>query len=83
MYLIIFSYLKISEDFFLLCNGCLRCYNFCIVCSGGGMIYFIDKESCKWNKIRIDNMWYVKCVFFCLYIEYIKLEGKSKSIVYI
>lgn len=53
------------------------------VVGGGGMIYFIDKESCKWNKIRIDNMWYVKCVFFCLYIEYIKLEGKSKSIVYI
>lgn len=54
-----------------------------VVVGGWGMIYFIDKESCKWNKIRIDNMWYVKCVFFCLYIEYIKLEGKSKSIVYI
>lgn len=82
MYLIIFSYLKISEDFFCYVMVVWDVIIF-VLYVGGGVIYFIDKESCKWNKIRIDNMWYVKCVFFCLYIEYIKLEGKSKSIVYI
>lgn len=83
MHLITFSHLKISEDFFLLCNGRLRCHNLCIACGGGGgMIYFTDKESCKRNKIRTDNMWYVKRVFFCSHTEYIKLEGKSKSIAH-
>lgn len=27
-------------------------------------------------------MWYVKRVFFCSHTEYIKLEGKSKSIAH-
>lgn len=49
---------------------------------GGGVIYFTDEESCKRNKIRTDNMWYVKRVFFCSHTEYIKLEGKSKSIAH-
>lgn len=49
---------------------------------GGGGNYFTDKESCKRNKIRTDNMWYVKRVFFCSHTEYIKLEGKSKSIAH-